>query len=98
MTIETARALMIAAAIVSSLVTAIVFLVRWIQTLINKRDADKDQQIADLQERLDKAQADLAQEHMARLRDAQEYANGVISLSHRFREALHALIRWKKRT
>lgn len=104
MNIEVAKVLAIAGSIASCLVVAIVFLINWIRALVKERN-DRDQKqietleqdIDEYQQRLDSVTEQLNAEKEARLKDSRDYANGVIALSHRFRETVLALTKWIKR-
>ena len=97
MTIELAKVLAIAGVIASSLVTVIIYLNKWVRSLVKQRNEQDAKQIADLQERLDATSSELTKEREARLKDQRDFANGVIALSHRFREAVMAVTKWTRR-
>jgi len=97
MTIEIAKVLAIVAAIVSALVTTILALFKWVKQLIKERNDRDAAQIQALEEDLDTATKKLDEEKEARLKDQRDYSNGVIALSHRFREAVMAVVKWPKK-
>jgi hypothetical protein len=90
MNIEVAKVLAIAGSIASCLVVAIIWLIKWLRSMIEK------QQALDAA-RIEKLETDLEEANGARLKDAKDYANGVIALSHRFREAVMAVTKWPRK-
>jgi len=97
MTIEIAKVLAIAGIIASSLVTAIIYLIKWIRSLVEKQNERDAAQILELGKDLDALTQKLDEEKEARLKDQRDYSNGVIALSHRFREAVMAVVKWPKK-
>jgi len=98
MNLDVARILAIAGVIATSLVTAILALYKWIRSLVKQRNERDAAQIAKLEEDLEATTEKLDGERAGRLKDSRDYANGVIALSHRFREAVMALVNptWRK--
>ncbi len=97
MTIEVAKVLLLAAAIASSLVTAIVYLVKWIRALVDRERQALLKRAEDAESQLDEAQDAIRELEAKRLQDSREYGEAVQGQAHRIVQAIRALTAWSTR-
>jgi regulator of replication initiation timing len=95
--IDVVRFLGILAAIGGVLVAAIKYLVQWIRDLVQQERTRLLEENKSLKTELATALAKIEELQNKRLQESQEHTQAEEQLSHRFRQALHAIVAWGKR-
>jgi regulator of replication initiation timing len=96
MTIDLAKFLAILGATVTVLLGTIKYLAAYLKDVVERERTRLLQENESLQEQLAIARAKVEDLQNKRLQESQEHTQAEEQLSHRFRQALHAIVAWGK--